>query len=214
MGKLLNGPQGHVTGLVGNNISYILNGQNVIRVKTGKIIKLKNRSIPQKANCQKLTVVNKMFREILPLLKAGFTNAAQGTTNNYHNLAMSYNKLNALKNEYPHIRLDYPMFKFSSGTLLMPLLNTATLTADAIRIDWSFAPRDTGVHASDQTMILLHFPKKHESFPFTYGQERQSKMQLIPLPEEYLTSRIEVYLSFVSADRTRVATSIYLGRLN
>jgi hypothetical protein len=214
MGKLLNGPQGQVTGLVGNNISYILNGQNVIRIKASKTRKLKNMSLSQKSNCQKLKVINSMFKDILPLLKAGFTSSAQGTRWNYHNLAMSYNKLHALKNEYPRIKLNYSEFRISSGDLPMPLLNTATLTTDGIRIDWSFAPRDTGVHASDQTMILLHFPQRGESFSFIYGQERQTKTQLIPLPDEYRTSKIEAYLSFVSADRTRVATSIYLGRLN
>jgi len=63
MGKLLNGPQGQVNGLVGNNISYVLNGQNVIRIRSRKKIKLKNLSVKQKANCQKLTVIKGWFRK-------------------------------------------------------------------------------------------------------------------------------------------------------
>jgi hypothetical protein len=214
MGKLLSGLYGQLSGLVGNNVSYNLNGKNVTRMKSGRTIKFKNLSPDQKANCYKMEVTNDFFRDILPLLKAGFSNKAYGTTLNYHNLATSYNKINALKGAYPNFEMDYPQVRFSSGELPMPLLNTLVLTDEGIEIGWTYSNMETGVSCTDQTMVLLHFPDLKESMYIIYGVERNLKKQLILLPEEFHTSRLEAYLSFTSDDRKKVATSIYLGRLN
>ena len=214
MGKLLNGPQGQVSGLVGNNISYMLNGQNVIRIRSKKKTRLKNLSVKQRANCQKLAVINSLFGQILPLLKAGFANEAHGTKLNYHNVATSYNKLHALKGEYPSIVLDYPQVRISFGNLPMPLSTTVEITDEGVEIKWTYTEDEQSVSSSDQTIILLHFPELEESICIVYGLDRGNKAQLISLPEAYRTAHLETYFSFISADRSRTATSKYLGRLN
>ncbi|MEJ7559393.1 MAG: DUF6266 family protein [Pedobacter sp.] len=214
MGKLINGPQGQVIGSVGNNISYILNGQNVLKMKRTKEIKFEDLSFLQKVNCQRMAVTANFLNSIQPLLKAGYGQKAHGTRLNYHNLATSYHKLHALKGEYPSIEIDYLKVQISTGDLPMPLVNTAIPDAAGIIINWTYNVEDSTVSGFDQTMILLHYPEFEESISFFYGIERRIKTQLVELPDPYRTSRAEVYLSFVSADRTLVATSKYLGRLN
>lgn len=214
MGKLINGPQGQVIGLVGNTISYMLNKQNVARIKSSRIISLKNLSPLQQANCQKLSVISSFLNDILPLLKAGFANKALGTTKNYHNIAVSYNILNALKGDFPYLEIEYSKITISAGELPMPHSATAIMADGGLEISWLYTHSDDGSCENDQTIILLHLPDLEESISIVYGVERRMKKQFIELPEEYLGARIECYLSFVSADRKLVSTSKYLGRLN
>jgi len=214
MGKLINGPQGQVIGLVGNNISYMLNKQNVTRMKSSRKISYKDRSPLQQANCLKLTVVSSFLKDKLPLLKAGFAKKALGTTKNYHNIAMSYNKLNALKGVFPYFEIEYSKVTVSAGELPIPHSTTAIMADGGVEISWLFNNGDDGTCGNDQTIILLQLPDLEDSISIVYGVERRMKRQFIELPEDYLGARIECYLSFVSADRTLVSTSKYLGRLN
>jgi hypothetical protein len=214
MGKLINGPQGQVIGLVGNNISYMLNNQNVTRIKSSRKILFKNLSPLQQANCHKLSVINSFLKDKLPLLKAGFGNKALGTTKNYYNFAMSYNKLNALKGVFPYFEIEYSKITISAGELPMPQSATAIMSDGGIEISWLYASGDDSTCGNDQTIILLHFPALEDSISIVYGVERRTKRQFIELLEDYHGAHIECYLSFVSADRTLVSTSKYLGRIN
>jgi len=214
MGKLLNGPQGQVIGSVGNNVSYVLKGQNVIKAKCRKVIKFRKLSPAQQDNCYRMTVINKFFKGILPLLKAGFHNVSIGTTSHYHNAATSYNKRHALKGEYPNLTIDFANIKISLGPLPMPLTSSANLIAEGVDFIWSYSDSQLDAKAGDQTLILLHFPALERSLQFIYGSLRSSGKEIIELPEEYQNTQMECYLSFISGDRTLVADSSYLGRLN
>lgn len=214
MGKLLNGPQGQVIGSVGNTVSYVVGGQNVIRAKAKKKKKLNKYSRAQKANLHKMTVINAFFESILPILKVGFQNEAFGTRHNYHNLATSYNKKHALKGEYPNMEIDYPKAKISSGPLAMPLISSVALVPEGVEFNWTYSHYQPGAKAGDQTVVLLFFPDLQQSLLFIYGHLRSSEKETILLPEEYLSLRIEPYLFFTSGDRTLVSDSIYLGRIN
>ena len=94
MGKLPEGILGHVIGSTGNMTSYMLNGQNVSRIKFRRITKFSDKQLE---NQMRMAVLNKFSRAVLSFLKVGFGLAAKGTTKNYHNLATSYNKIHALK---------------------------------------------------------------------------------------------------------------------
>jgi len=129
-------------------------------------------------------------------------------------VATSYNKLHALQGDYPYIVLDYPKLRISSGPLPMPLSTIVELAVGGIEVNWSYADGDEGVWSNDQTVILLHYPDLDESISMIYGADRMMKTQFIALQEAYRTAWVEIYLSFISADRSLVATSNYLGRLN
>ena len=130
MGKLLSGISGGFTGKVGANIGYVLNGQNIVRALPHVNHR---RTAGQKANSQKMTVVNKFFYHMSALLKVGFSIAARGTTKNYYNLAVSYNKKYALKGEYPEIEMDYPNVLISQGSLL-PAINPVVEVVPEVRV--------------------------------------------------------------------------------
>ncbi|MDB5020478.1 MAG: hypothetical protein JWQ28_1605, partial [Pedobacter sp.] len=45
------------------------------------------------------------------------------------------------------------------------------------------------------------------------GAKRNSGQDFLKIHPSYADKAMEIYISFVSDDRTRVATSMYLGRL-
>lgn len=208
MGKLLNGIYGPVTGTTGNITSYVLNGQNVTRmVRHART----TSSVKQLNNELRMKVINAFFFYMKPFLKAGFGPAAKNTTKNYYNLATAYNKMHALKGFYPDIEIDYPNVLLSDGDLL-PAENAAvTRTSEGLEFTWDTDGQSWG-NGSDQAMLMAYFPDERKSVSFVYGARRLAGKELLPLESGLMELPAEVYISFVSPDRSKVAKSIYLGQ--
>lgn len=210
MGILKNGAFGAIIGTTGNLTGYVLNGQNVVRAKSEA--RTKPLSQKQLANCQKMTVLNEFFDGILPLLKAGFDIEARGTKYNYHNIATSYNKINALKGEYPDIEMDFPKVLVSKGELLPPEDVTLELLPEGIKFNWYTDGWKYG-NGTDQVMMLAWDAEKKKSSIVLYGANRSQGFDTLPLPAKMKNKMLETYISFISADRLTVATSLYTGQI-
>jgi hypothetical protein len=210
MGKLLSGISGGFTGKVGANIGYVLNGQNIVRALPHVN---PHRSERQKANSQKMTVVNKFFYYMKPLLKVGFNIAAIGTTKNYYNLAVSYNKKYALKGEYPDIEMDYPNVLISQGSLLPAINPVVEVVPEGLRFSWDQAHSDDSHRNNDQVMLLAYAPVSGKIRVIRYGAERYEGSETLHIIDDMLSEPVETYISFINDERTAVATSIYTGRI-
>jgi hypothetical protein len=203
MGKLLNGISGGFSGKVGPNIGYVVNGQNLVRALPHVN---HNRTERQKANSQKMTVVNEFLYYMSALLKVGFSIAARGTTKNYYNLAVSYNKKYALKGEYPDIEMDYPNVLISQGSLLPAINPVVEVVPEGLKFSWDQAHSDDSHRHNDQVMLLVYAPGSGKVRIIRYGAERSEGFDMLSEP-------VETYISFINDERTAVATSIYTGRI-
>ena len=210
MGILKNGPLGALVGTTGGITSYVLKGQNVTRAKSEP--RTKPLSKKQLANCQKMTVLNEFFDDILLLLKAGFGIEAKDTKYNYHNIATSYNKINALKGEYPNIEMDYPKVLISKGNLMPPEEVTLELVTEGIKFNWHTDGWKYN-NGADQAMMLAFDPENKNVSLVVYGAHRSQGFDVLPLPKKMKNKALETYLSFISADRQTVATSVYTGQI-
>lgn len=103
MAILSNSAFGHPNGKIGGMVYYMLKGQAVCRMigEQGK------PSIKQKANYQAMEVTMRLVKPMKEFIRNSFELEARGTVKNPHNLAVSYNKKQALQGEYPNIRVDY-----------------------------------------------------------------------------------------------------------
>jgi|GEM_PF-498922 len=209
MGKIPHGILGAVIGSVGNVTAYMLNGQNVTRVKARKI---KHFSEKQLANQQGMSVINEFFFFMGSFLKAGFSLAAHGTTKNYHNLATAYNKKNALKGAYPNIKMNYPAVVLSAGDLLEAQNPVAETVPEGLRFSWDL-PEIHSQSAEDQVMILAYGTVSKEVHSILYGPKRIAGEAILELSPRMQKEPVETYISFVSPDRQEVANSIYVGRI-
>jgi hypothetical protein len=210
MGKLLSGISGGFSGKVGASIGYVLNGQNIIRALPHVNHR---RSELQKANSQKMTVVNEFLYYMSALLKVGFSIAARGTTKNYYNLAVSYNKKYALKGEYPDIEMDYPNVMISQGNLLPAINPVVEVVPEGLKFSWDQLDYPDDARNHDQVMLLAYAPASRKIRLIRYGAERFEGFETLHIVDNMLSEPVETYISFINDDRTAVANSTYTGRI-
>ncbi|MDR6781796.1 hypothetical protein ABIE26_001716 [Pedobacter africanus] len=209
MGKLLGGIYGPTTGTTGNLTSYVLNGQNIIRMRAHSRTRSSERQLD---NEMRMKVISDFFFHMKPILKAGFGPAAKNTTKNYYNIAVSYNKKHALKGFYPNVEVDYPNVLLSDGDLLPAENPVAKRVSGGIEFTWDTDGFAWG-NGADQVMVLAYFPESGRREMFCYGARRMEGREFLPLQDNQMEQPAETYISFISPDRSEVARSIYLGQV-
>lgn len=209
MGKLYDGILGRVVGSTGNMTSYMLNGQNVTRVKARTITSFSDKQL---SNQMCMLVLTKFLQACLPFLKVGFGAAALGTIKNYHNLATAYNRKYALKGVFPNIEIDYPQAMLSMGDLLPAINPAAERVNGGLKFSWDL-PASGSPELANQVMLLAYGPKSGRVQRNIYGPLRSVGSAILLLDEDLQKEPLETYISFVSANRLSVANSTYIGRI-
>lgn len=211
MGKSKNGIFGSVNGKVGNLVFYKLHGEDLVRTlgqRTGKL------SRAQLANCEKMSLIVKLFSKIKPFLKVGFGNEAKGTNKNYHNLATAYNKANAIDTVNEQPELNFGKIRLSQGSAIPAKGATVKFVDEGLQFSWSYDEQEDWDGRKDQVMMMAYFPDDQEASFVTSGARRKAGVDVLELHPSFRHKRMETYISFVSDDRESVATSVYLGGPN
>lgn len=203
------GPNGVPNGKTGNLVFYMLKGQLVSRTigKPGKPSKA------QLANRQAMAVTMQLLRPMCNFINCSFEQEAQGTTKNPHNLAVSYNKKQALQGEYPNLSVNYSKVILSKGNLPAAKDLKLEKQAEGIHVRWNTQP-DPGGKADDIVMILLYIPSKNAAVDILNAGRRSSGEYLIPLRKDFMDLPIEAYICFKKANGKAISDSVYLGNLN
>lgn len=206
-----NGMHGWPSGKLGNVVSYMLRGQLVHRTigKQGK------PSLKQKANHQSMAVVTRFLGHFKDYLGNGFELEARGTIRNQHNLAVSCNKKNALKGEYPEIRIDYAKVQLSRGSLQQPKNIRMEKAEGGLQISWDpLYESGSGSQYDDCLQLAVYFPKSRTKKIELNFSKREMGRAFLPLNEEQFEASMEVYLFLSAANHDAVSDTIYLGNVN
>ncbi|WP_316746442.1 DUF6266 family protein [Pedobacter gandavensis] len=206
-----NGMHGYPSGKLGNVVSYMLRGQLVHRTvgKPGK------PSPKQKANHESMRVITHFLGHFKDYLNNGYELEARGTIRNQHNLAVSYNKKNALQGEYPNISIDYAKIQFSKGTLQNPEGLRMEKVEGGLQISWDpLYQSGMGSQYDDCLQLAVYFPKSRRQKIELNFSKREMGTAFLALAEEELESSMEVYLFLSAANHDTVSDTIYLGNLN
>jgi hypothetical protein len=210
MGLTKNGVLGTTTGKLKYLVYYELGCKNVVRV-------IGERTSPptagEKLNMGKMRTLMALFSSIKPFLRAGFSSAAHGTAMNYHNLATSINRLNLVGLAEGIPQLEFNTLQLSMGNALMPQAPAVTAEAGELRFSWSWDQEDFEA-AEDQVMLMAYLPDQNTSVFETAGAKRSKAEDFLAMQPSYLMERLEVFISFIFKDRSRVSNSMYLGRIN
>lgn len=210
MAILKNGILGAANGKIANVVTYELNGQEIV-----KSIGV-NKNAPTKKqlnNKQQMKVIMGFLSGMDTLLQTGFHPKAKGTTKNYHNLAVAYNKPNALKGFYPEVRMDYSKVIISAGDLPQPLNPVVEAVVGGLKFSWA-ADDLSWPDNQDQVMLLACAPATKEHVFICSGARRIEGWAILEIPPAMRNQVLKVYISFVSDDRQRVADSLYLGQVS
>lgn len=210
MGKLYQGMFGPITGKVGDTVYYVLNGQNVAR-HMGK--RMEPFSEAQLGAQYRMKLVNVVLKTSTEFLNVGFMSNLKWLKNSAYNRAVSYNLKNAIAGIYPDCFIDFSKVLMSKGILPGAVDVGMEPVAEGLQFTWSSLdlPYPRG---NDQAMLLAYFPSLGSAIYSVEAGYRSVGSAVLPVPADLLGERMEVYLSFVAADRKSVSDSDYLGRLN
>lgn len=206
-----NGIHGWPSGKLGRVVYYMLRGQPVQRTigKPGK------PSLKQKANHESMAVVTHFLGHFKEYLNNGFELEARGTIRNQHNLAISYNKKNALKGEYPNVSIDYAKVQLSKGSLTNPESVGVKKVEGGLQISWNpLVQYEEGEQYDDCLQLAIYLPERKAQIIELNFSKRGIGTAFLPVKEDELESSMEVYLFLSAANHTSVSDTLYVGNLN
>ena len=191
-------------------VYYMLKGQPVCRMigEQGK------PSIKQEANYQAMEVTMRLVKPMKEFIRNSFELEARGTVKNAHNLAVSYNKKQALQGEYPNISVNYSKVVLSYGELPGAQDFSISKTETGLIVNWNPESYTGGYDGDDILMIQLCFPLRKKGSCFLNASRRDSGQVFIPVSECFIHEPIEAYVCFKSADGKQISNSSYLGNIN
>lgn len=208
MGKINQGILGGVSGKVGNVIGGNWKGIDYLRVKPSNVANPKTAG--QVDQRTKFSTVLRFLQPMTDFLRVGFKLYANKMTQ--FNAAMSYNLNNAITGTYPNFVIDYANSLVTRGNLTAAADGSSTsVSSGVVDISWTDNSGSGSALATDKAMILLYNSNRGESIFTTEGSARSTGNESVSVPSEYTGEDVEVFLSFISEDGSKVANSSYLG---
>ncbi|MCX2449695.1 DUF6266 family protein [Pedobacter sp. PLR] len=198
------------TGKLGRTVSYMLNGKMVTR-SIG--VSVKKRSKLQLAVMQKTKVTSKFLNPVMPYIKIGYEVIAKLNKEHPQNPAFVYHWKNALKGEYPDIKVDFEKVRLTKGVLPKPEAVLISLVEKGVSFSWNPEIDEECSHWTDQVMMLAYFPESMTAQFVTAGANRHVGSDLLYLTYEKKNALMELYLSFISSSRQSISNSVYAGQL-
>ena len=208
MGTFSKGILGGFSGKVGNVVGARWRGKDIMR------------SLPQRGtyNPTQLQLDQRerfktaiMFLTPIKEILSAYFGKPQGDKSTF-NLATGYHIKNALLHDGTGIYdIDYPKVLIGKGDLRG--LTNATVTPDGmyITLTWSDNSGQGNAAATDE-LVVVAYCEALDLFETanTAGTRDLTTVQL-PLPAYWASQNVEVWATFVSADKKQAATSTYLG---
>ena len=199
-----------VVGKLGNKVGYFLNGQFVMRTIgefTGKPTK-KQLSVRQAVK-----VTSAFLDPLMDFITVGFDIEGRRTKTNAQNQAFSYIRRNAIEGIYPNVHVDFTHVILTLGNIPMPANIKISLDESGIDCTWDVETKVDGLHWADQVMIVAYCESLSKAVFLTAGARRYKGKEHMPIFNMPKGHDLEIYVSFISEDRKRIATSRYMGQL-
>lgn len=208
MGKIENGINGGFTGTVGAVTGYYLNGTWVIRGKRRKSTKNKTGSADQIACRSRFTIMQSFLSPIVGFIRIGFNLESKKRRMTAHNVAKSYNMLNALdaagEIDYAAVRLSYGNLSGAEGV---------KLEQDDVGIHFSWTDNSNGDYTRkhDQVMLMVYDVDNKTAFYETGGARRSKERESLEIPSFYKGKTFHTWMAFIAEDRMGISPSTYCG---
>jgi len=197
-------------GKLGGVVYYLLNGVLVAR-GIGEITG--PPSLLQLMGQLATKIVCAFMAPLKPFFNIGYELIAKKNKSSQHNEAYSYHRKNAIKGVYPDLEIDYEKVVMTTGTMPLPPNPTVEITEEGLTFRWDQELEIFGAHWTDQVMLVAYFPSLAKAVYLTAGARRNQGVEHLPLTGIENGNFVETYFSFIADDRTRIATSVYTGRL-
>lgn len=208
MGKIENGINGGFTGTVGAVTGYYLNGKWVIRSKRRKSIKNKTGSADQKTCRSRFTMMQTFLSPIVGFIRIGFNLESKKRMMTAHNVAKSYNMLNA---QNAAGEIDYAAVRLSFGNLTGA--EGVKLEHDDAGVHFSWTDNSNGDYTRkhDQVMLMVYDVDNKTAIYETGGARRSKETESLEIPSFYKGKTFHTWMAFIADDRMGISASTYCG---
>lgn len=173
----------------------------------------KPASLAQKDQRLRFSAVIKFLKPINAVLNIGY-HSVRGMKTPL-NAAVSYHVKNAIMGTYPNYELDMSKVVFSQGELVGPWLPTLAIGVSGdLEVRWQ-NNSDMGVfaHADDDAFLLIYNANKLQFVVLEHAASRSEEAINLILPANFFGDELACWLSFVSKDGKKVATSLFIGTI-
>ncbi|WP_442587486.1 DUF6266 family protein [Pedobacter sp. AW31-3R] len=179
--------------------------------------KNKKRTVPAKPKQLVVETDTKVFANFMKPLKR-FTTVGYGLEGkklgmNSYNAMVSCNRRNSIQGEFPNRSVDCAKILMTKGSLPGTAAAEVKVTETGLAFNWD-TKASSPAHISDQAILMAYFPELKESRYTTGGAKRLTGKDVLDLAGIRKGSTVEVYISFVSDDRSQISDSLYLGKFS
>jgi len=143
----------------------------------------------------------------------GFELEGKMTRTSAQNQAFSYIRKNAIIGAYPNVSIDYTKVLVTMGFIPLALDIEVSMDETGIVCTWRTELKVNGAHWADQVMIVAYCESLSKAVFLTAGARRYIGKEHMPIFNIPKGHDLEIYVSFISEDRKRIATSRYMGQL-
>lgn len=197
------------SGKVGKYVHYELKGQGIIRTVGQRTKPYKPREI---VNQQKMAMVNQFVFNLKDFHPIGYQLAAEGTTSNTYNKAISHN-YQAVSGEYPLLYFDYSKSFVAWGDMPLAKDVVVSLQANRLHVSWNPACDNKLTLPNDRVLLLVYFPGSPAFNFIDIGAKRSEGAEIMKVLRNRNTIG-HVYMAFISNNRKSISNSQYLGALD
>jgi len=197
-------------GKLGNTVTYDLNGQ-IVKRTIG--VNTKPATNAQLMGRQKVSLITELLRPVKEFLRTGFALATKGSLQSPYNLATSINMLHAIKGTYPNQEIDYSKVIFSYGSMPVTPDVQVKATDAGLEFSWDKDYLEKGMKWNDSILMMAYIPEKRDAYFQLNGSRRNIGTDFLGLPKLNKKVHLEVYSSFISANRESISNSRYLGNI-
>ncbi|QDW24107.1 hypothetical protein FFJ24_004405 [Pedobacter sp. KBS0701] len=208
MGKIENGINGGFTGTVGAVTGYYLNGKWVIRSKRRKSIKNKTGSADQKACRSRFTMMQTFLSPIVAFIRIGFNLESKKRMMTAHNVAKSYNMLNA---QNAAGEIDYAAVRLSFGNLSGAKVVKLEHDDAGVHFSWTDNSNGDYTRQNDQVMLMVYDVDNKTAIYETSGARRLKERESLEIPSFYKGKTFHTWMAFIADDRMGISASTYCG---
>lgn len=223
MATITNGIAGGFSGKTGPVVGYYRLGKWCMRAIPKKSSKNKRGTPAQKESRSTFTKTQHFLSPILSFIRVGFNMEARAKQITAHNLAKSYNMLNAFNADG---EFDYSKALVSYGKLPGALDAIVEKDDVGLHFSWTNNSSETLAQSSDQVMLLAFndtahqvyannklITRKDEAIYLLSGARRKTGKETLEIPSRLKNNVFHLYISFISDDRESVSMSKYVGEI-
>lgn len=208
MGVINEGANGGFSGKVGSMIGYKIYGKWIIKGLPKPSRKNQIGTAKQKACRSGFAKMQHFLSPLVYLIQVGFGLEAKKKMMNSFNACKSYNMLYAQNADG---EIDYSKVCLSYGSMLGVEDPEFAVDDAGVHFTWT---NNTGIDHPryyDQVMIAVYDVEHKFAVVVKSGAMRSVGQQTVVVPERKPGRTFHMWISFVSDDRTSVATSTYMG---